>query len=111
MRRILQELEKIAKSQASVFIAGESGTGNEVIAGQIHRLSPRFQHPFINVNCAAIPETLVESEFFGHEKGSFTGAQSRKSGRFELADKGTLLFDEVTEIPISLQPKLLRAIQ
>ncbi len=111
MRRVLQDLEKIAKSQASVFITGESGTGKEVIAGQIHRLSKRFEQPFVKVNCAAIPETLVESEFFGHEKGAFTGAQGRKIGRFELADKGTLLFDEVTEIPLSLQPKLLRAIQ
>lgn len=111
MKRLMQNLEKIAKSQASVFITGESGTGKEVVAGAIHRLSKRFEQPFVKVNCAAIPETLVESEFFGHEKGSFTGAQSRKVGRFELADRGTLLFDEVTEIPISLQPKLLRAIQ
>lgn len=111
MRRLLRDLEKIAKSQASVFITGESGTGKEVIAGAIHRLSARSQQPFVKVNCAAIPETLVESEFFGHEKGAFTGAQNRKIGRFELADRGTLLLDEVTEIPLSLQPKLLRAIQ
>ncbi len=111
MKRVLQNLEKIAKSQASVFITGESGTGKEVIAGTIHRLSSRSQNPFVKVNCAAIAETLIESEFFGHEKGSFTGAQGRKTGRFELADGGTLLLDEVTEIPIALQPKLLRAIQ
>jgi len=111
MQRALQDLEKIAKSQASVFITGESGTGKEVIAGAIHRLSSRAEHPFVKVNCAAIAETLMESEFFGHEKGSFTGAQSRKTGRFELADRGTLLLDEVTEIPLALQPKLLRAIQ
>jgi len=111
MKRVLQDLEKIAKSQASVFITGESGTGKEVIAGAIHQLSSRSNFPFIKVNCAAIPETLVESEFFGHEKGSFTGALARKTGRFELADQGTLLLDEVTEIPLSLQPKLLRAIQ
>lgn len=111
MKRVLQDLEKIAKSQASVFITGESGTGKEVIAGAIHQLSTRATQPFIKVNCAAIPETLVESEFFGHEKGSFTGAHARKTGRFELADRGTLLLDEVTEIPLSLQPKLLRAIQ
>ena len=111
MKRVLQDLEKIAKSQASVFITGESGTGKEVIAGAIHQLSPRTAHPFVKVNCAAIPETLLESEFFGHEKGAFTGAHIRKTGRFELADKGTLLLDEVTEIPLSLQPKLLRAIQ
>ncbi len=111
MKRILQDLEKIAKAHASVFITGESGTGKEVIAGAIHELSPRTQYPFIKVNCAAIPETLLESEFFGHERGSFTGAHIRKTGRFELADRGTLLLDEVTEIPLVLQPKLLRAIQ
>lgn len=111
MQRILQDLEKIAKANASVFITGESGTGKEVIAGAIHELSSRSSYPFIKVNCAAIPETLLESEFFGHEKGSFTGAHTRKTGRFELADRGTLLLDEVTEIPLMLQPKLLRAIQ
>lgn len=111
MKKILQDLEKIAKSQASVFITGESGTGKEVIANAIHRASLRKGAPFIKVNCAAIPEALIESEFFGHEKGSFTGAHVRKTGRFELADKGTLLLDEVTEIPLTLQPKLLRAIQ
>lgn len=111
MKKMVQDLEKIAKSQASVFITGESGTGKEVIAAAIHRLSPRSSQPFIRVNCAAIPEALVESEFFGHERGAFTGAQGRKTGRFELADKGTLLLDEVTEIPLNLQAKLLRAIQ
>lgn len=111
MKKILQDLAKIAKSNASVFITGESGTGKEVIGSAIHQLSSRKNTPFIKVNCAAIPETLVESEFFGHERGAFTGALQRKIGRFELADKGTLLLDEVTEIPLSLQPKLLRAIQ
>jgi len=111
MKRILTDLEKIAKANASIFITGESGTGKEVIASTIHELSARSQFPFIKVNCAAIPETLLESEFFGHERGSFTGAHMRKTGRFELADKGTLLLDEVTEIPLGLQPKLLRAIQ
>jgi two-component system response regulator AtoC len=111
MKKILQDLNKIAKSNASVFITGESGTGKEVIAGAIHELSSRSTHPFVKVNCAAIPETLLESEFFGHERGAFTGAHMRKTGRFELADKGTLLLDEVTEIPLTLQPKLLRAIQ
>jgi len=111
MKRIVQDLEKIAKSQASVFITGESGTGKEVIAGVIHQLSSRSAAPFVKVNCAAIPETLLESEFFGHERGAFTGAVTRKIGRFELADRGTLLLDEVTEIPLSLQPKLLRGVQ
>lgn len=111
MKKILQDLEKIAKSHASVFIRGESGTGKEVIAGAIHELSSRAEHPFIKVNCAAIAEALLESEFFGHERGAFTGAHAKKIGRFELADQGTLLLDEVTEIPLALQPKLLRAIQ
>lgn len=111
MKKILRDVKKIAKSQASVFITGESGTGKEVIAAAIHELSNRSKSPFIKVNCAAIPETLLESEFFGHERGSFTGAHTKKTGRFELADKGTLLLDEVTEIPLVLQPKLLRAIQ
>lgn len=111
MKQILQDLKKIAKANASVFITGESGTGKEVIASTIHELSSRTQYPFIKVNCAAIPETLLESELFGHERGSFTGAHTRKMGRFELADRGTLLLDEVTEIPSLLQPKLLRAIQ
>ena len=111
MKKILQDIAKIAKSNASVFITGESGTGKEVIGSAIHKLSKRKNASFIKVNCAAIPETLVESEFFGHEKGAFTGAFSRKIGRFELADQGTILLDEVTEIPMNLQPKLLRAIQ
>lgn len=111
MRKILLEAVQIAKSQASVLIHGESGTGKEVIAAAIHAHSLRANHPYIRVNCAAIPDTLIESEFFGHEKGSFTGANQKRLGRFELADKGTLLLDEVTEIPISLQPKLLRVVQ
>ena len=111
MQRIVQNLEKIAQSNASIFITGESGTGKEVLANAIHRLSSRSQKPFIKLNCAAIPETLIESELFGHERGSFTGAHMRKTGRFELADQGTLLLDEITEIPLFLQPKLLRAVQ
>jgi two-component system, NtrC family, response regulator AtoC len=111
MQRIISNLEKIAQSHASVFITGESGTGKEVLANAIHQLSRRSSQPFIKLNCAAIPETLIESELFGHERGAFTGAHMRKIGRFELADQGTLLLDEVTEIPLFLQPKLLRAIQ
>lgn len=111
MREILDNVAKIAQSNASVFITGESGTGKEVIAHAIHTQSLRKNYPYIKVNCAAIPETLIESEFFGHEKGSFTGAQTKRLGRFELADQGTLLLDEVTEIPIGIQAKLLRAIQ
>ncbi|MCC5831689.1 MAG: sigma-54-dependent Fis family transcriptional regulator [Chlamydiales bacterium] len=111
MKRVLEEAVRVAKSQASVLIHGESGTGKEVIAGAIHAHSLRAKNPYIRVNCAAVPDTLIESEFFGHEKGSFTGANSKRLGRFELADGGTLLLDEITEIPLNLQPKLLRVIQ
>jgi two-component system response regulator AtoC len=111
MKKILDDVAKVAKSNASVFITGESGTGKEVIAQEIHSQSLRAGKPFIKVNCAAIPETLIESEFFGHEKGSFTGAHAKKLGRFELANGGTLMLDEVTEVPLAVQAKLLRAIQ
>jgi len=111
MLKILDDVKRVANSNASVFISGESGTGKEVIAHAIHHSSPRVNKPFVRVNCAAVPETLVESEFFGHEKGSFTGAHNKRMGRFELANGGSLLLDEITEIPIALQAKLLRVIQ
>lgn len=111
MKKLLEDVAYIAKSHSSVFIRGESGTGKEMIAQMIHSHSPRSASPFIKVNCAAIPATLLESEFFGHEKGAFTGAIQRKLGRFELAHLGTLLLDEISEISLELQPKLLRAIQ
>ncbi len=111
MKKILTDIQKIASSSASVFITGESGTGKEVVACAIHHLSLRKEKPFIKVNCAALPESLIESEFFGHEKGAFTGAFEKRSGRFELAHEGTLLLDEITEVPLRLQSKLLRAIQ
>lgn len=111
MKKVLKDVARVAKSNASVFIAGESGTGKEVIAQAIHAQSLRANRSFIKVNCAAVPETLIESEFFGHEKGAFTGANQKRIGRFELAHGGTLLLDEVTEIPLSVQAKLLRAIQ
>lgn len=111
MKKLFEDLPKIAKSCASVLINGESGTGKEVIAHAIHYQSPRAEGAFVKVNCAAIPEALLESEFFGHEKGAFTGAINRRMGRFELANSGTLLLDEISEIPLSLQSKLLRAIQ
>lgn len=111
MKQILADVAQIAKSNASVFITGESGTGKEVIANTIHYNSLRSQRPFIKVNCAAVPDTLIESEFFGHERGAFTGANNKRLGRFELADAGSLLLDEVTEIPMSLQSKLLRVTQ
>lgn len=111
MKKILKDVQTVAQSNANVFITGESGVGKEVIASAIHTYSPRADRPFIKVNCAAIPETLIEAEFFGHEKGAFTGAQNRRNGRFELANTGTLLLDEITEVPIMLQAKLLRVIQ
>ncbi len=111
MKKIIQMAKHIAKSSANVFIHGESGSGKEVISKLIHTQSLRANNPYIRVNCAAIPDTLIESEFFGHEKGAFTGAVCKKPGRFELANNGTLLLDEVTEIPLTLQPKLLRVIQ
>lgn len=111
LKNILKDVMNIAKSNANVFIHGESGTGKEVIAHAIHFNSLRRDKPFIKMNCAAVPDTLIESEFFGHEKGSFTGADNKRLGRFELAHGGTLLLDEVTEIPLILQAKLLRVIQ
>lgn len=111
LKKIMDEVQHVSRSSASVFISGESGTGKEVIAQAIHYHSQRANRPFIKVNCAAVPETLIESEFFGHEKGAFTGANAKRLGRFELANCGTLLLDEITEIPLSLQAKLLRAIQ
>lgn len=111
MQKILEDVQHVAKSHASVFIHGETGTGKEVIAHLVHYSSPRVDQPFIKVNCAAVPDTLVESEFFGHEKGAFTGAANKRLGRFELANGGSLLLDEVTEIPLALQAKLLRVTQ
>ena len=111
MKQILMQVEKMAKSHSNIFICGESGTGKEVIASMIHAYSKRSSFPFIRVNCAALPDTLIESEFFGHEKGAFTGAHTKRIGRFELADKGTLLLDEISEIPAALQAKLLRVVQ
>ena len=111
MRDIYAQIEKVADSRATVLIRGGSGTGKELVAHAIHYSGARHQRPFIKVNCAALSAGLLESELFGHEKGSFTGAHDRKIGRFELADTGTLLLDEVSEISPELQPKLLRALQ
>jgi two-component system response regulator AtoC len=111
MQQVLSDITKVAQSNAAVFISGESGTGKEVIAHAIHYQSSRLSQPFIKVNCAAVPETLIESEFFGHEKGSFTGAIEKRIGRFEQAHKGTLLLDEISEIPLGVQAKLLRVVQ
>jgi DNA-binding NtrC family response regulator len=111
MREIFSLIEQIAPSNVSVLITGESGTGKELVARTLHDLSPRKPHPFVAVNCAAIPETLIESEIFGHEKGSFTGAVERRIGCFELATQGTLLLDELAEMPIGTQAKLLRVLE
>ena len=111
MQQLRELIRRIARTDATVLIQGESGTGKELIARAIYRDSPRNGAPFIRVNCAAVPENLVESEFFGHEKGAFTGALNRREGRFELAHNGTLLLDEVSEIPLNLQAKLLRVLQ
>ena len=111
MVRLRQLIDRVAPTDATVLVTGESGTGKELIAREFYRRSPRRTHPFIKVNCAAISETLIESEFFGHERGAFTGATERREGRFELANQGTLLLDEVSEIPANLQAKLLRVLQ
>jgi len=111
MQEIFRLVEMVAPSTASVLITGESGTGKELVARSIHDLSPRKNKPFVAINCSAIPETLIESEIFGHEKGAFTGALERRSGCFELAEEGTLLLDEIGEMPINTQAKLLRVLE
>src|SRR5581483_10383878 len=111
MQEIFRLIEMVAPSTASVLITGASGTGKELVARTIHELSPRRNKPFIAINCAAIPETLIESEIFGHEKGAFTGALERRTGCFELAEGGTLLLDEIGEMPVATQAKLLRVLE
>jgi len=111
MVKLNRMVETVADSEAPILVAGESGTGKELVARTVHRLSPRAQGPFIAVNCAAFPETLLEAELFGHEKGAFTGAHASRVGRFEAARGGTLFLDEVAEIPITAQAKLLRVLQ
>jgi formate hydrogenlyase transcriptional activator len=111
LRDVMEQVGKVASSNATVLLLGETGTGKELVARAIYRLSPRSRSSFIKMNCAAIPSGLLESELFGHERGAFTGAVSRKIGRLELADKGTLFLDEMGEVSLALQPKLLRVLQ
>ena len=111
MQEVFHSVEVVSKSRSTVLIRGESGTGKELIAKAIHYISPRSKGPFIKFNCAAIPEGLLESELFGHEKGAFTGAIAAKKGRFELAQGGTIFLDEIGDLPLSLQPKILRVLQ
>src|SRR5262249_25890616 len=111
LESVLEQVEQVATTDSTVLIEGETGTGKELIARAIHNASQRCGRAFIKLNCAAIPLDLLESELFGHEKGAFTGAIAQKMGRFEMADKGTLFLDEVGDIPLALQPKLLRVLQ
>ena len=111
LRQVIQHLHRAAATDATVLLEGESGTGKELFARALHVLSPRAVGPFVAINCAAIPDTLLETELFGHEKGAFTGASARKPGRFELAHRGTLFLDEIGEMPLALQAKILRALE
>ncbi len=111
MKRVYAQISQVARSNTTVLLRGESGTGKELIANAIHYNSLRAKKPFVKVNCAALPETLIESELFGYEKGAFTGAQNRKKGRFEIAEGGTLFFDEIGDLSTQTQIKLLRVLQ
>jgi formate hydrogenlyase transcriptional activator len=111
LEAVLQQVECVAPTDSTVLIEGETGTGKELIARAVHNISSRLGHPFITLNCAAVPFDLLESELFGHEKGAFTGAVAQRTGRFEVADKGTFFLDEVGDMPLAVQPKLLRVLQ
>jgi formate hydrogenlyase transcriptional activator len=111
LQRVIEQVAIVAPTDATVLLHGETGTGKEMLARAIHNLSPRRERSFVRMNCAAIPSGLLESELFGHEKGAFTGALMQRKGRFELADSGSLFLDEIGDISLDLQPKLLRAVQ
>src|SRR5262245_4576163 len=111
LRHVMQQVDDVASTDATVLITGESGTGKELLAKEVHRRSPRSRRPFVKVNCSAVPREIFESEFFGHARGAFTGAIRERLGRFQLADGGTIFLDEVGDLPIELQPKLLRVLQ
>ena len=111
VRAVVEKIRIVAKSRSTVLLRGESGTGKELFAAAIHNLSPRHSKPFVKLNCAALPESVLESELFGHERGAFTGAAAMRKGRFELADGGTLFLDEIGEITPAFQAKLLRVLQ
>src|ERR1700676_5174695 len=110
-RTLLEDIEMVAPVDSAVLLQGETGTGKEVMARAIHEASPRRKNRFVALNCAAIPSTLLESELFGYEKGAFTGAVAQTMGRFQVADRGTLFLDEIGDLPLELQPKLLRVLQ
>ena len=111
LRKVFASLQRAASTDTTVLLEGESGTGKELFARSLHALSPRADAPFVAINCAAIPETLLETELFGHEKGAFTGAVARKPGKFEMAHRGTLFLDEIGDLPLTLQAKILRALE
>ncbi len=111
MRRVMAQIERVAASETRVCIYGETGTGKELVARTLHEKSPRAAGPFVTLNCAAVPAELIESELFGHEKGSFTGAAQRHTGKFEQAHRGTLFLDEIGDMPLAMQSKLLRVLE
>jgi transcriptional regulator with GAF, ATPase, and Fis domain len=111
LRQVMQQVDAVASTDATVLITGESGTGKELLAKEVHRRGPRSRRPFVKVNCSAIPREIFESEFFGHARGAFTGAIRERPGRFQTADEGTIFLDEIGDLPVELQPKLLRVLQ